>query len=107
MFSTETPLFVETNNLFCCRFQFRMCENDENRMSWRINSRNNQTNGSGTQIHAYIRRKVEQGSCRIWNVQDEEVDHQLHSTYMSFSLGIPKASGVSLHPLYMSPQGMY
>lgn len=77
-------------------------------MSWVVNSGQNHTHGSGSQIHPYRRREVErQGSYRVGDVQEEGIDHQLHSAHVSFSLGIPEATGVSLHRLYVSPQLVY
>lgn len=97
LFTTNILLFVEANNLLCFAFKLRMYKNNENRMSWNVKGRNYNTHGSGSQIHLYRREVLEQGGNCIRNEEEEEIAHQLYSIHMSFSLGIPQASGVSLH----------
>lgn len=106
-FPNETPLFVETENLLGFSSQFLMCDNEEDRMPQRVSRGNNHAHTVNSVILPCIGREIEQGSNRIRNVEQEETDHQSHGTQVSLHLGIPKAGSVSLHPLYVSSQGMY
>lgn len=75
-------------------------------MSQRVSRSNNHAHTVHSRILPCIGRKIEQGSNRIRNVEQEETDHQPHGTHVSLHLGTPKAGTVSLHRLYMSSQGM-
>lgn len=60
--TNEIPQFVETANLLCFSFQFVMCDNKEDRMSWRVSSSNDHASSLGSQILPHIGREIEQGS---------------------------------------------
>lgn len=76
-------------------------------MPYKEKGRNNRTQGPESQIHPHRREVADQVNDRIGNVQEEEIHHQLQGAHMSFSLGVPETTRVSLHLLYVSPQGMY